>query len=88
MKYIVGMGGSIKDFIFNLAGPLLKNLKVEGNKEAYIGMANKFLPYTGLKGHAVAQDIRTLLDNGEVQNTIDHMQRYRIRYKPQVEIAK
>ena len=83
VKDIVGMGGSIKDFIFNLAGPVLKKLKVEGNKEAYIGMANKLLPYTGLQGHAVAQNVRALLDNGEVQNAIDHVQRHRIRYKPQ-----
>ena len=46
---IVGMGESIDDFVFSLAGPVFRNLKAEGNKAAYVGMANKLLPYTGLQ---------------------------------------
>ena len=76
------MGGSIKDFIFNLAGPALKNLKVKGNKNAYKSMANKLLPYTGLRGHDVVEDVRGLLEKGEVKNALDYLKRHRIRYKP------
>ena len=57
-KSLLGMSrsGSIRNFLFCLAGPVLKNLKSEGSKAIYNSMADKFLPFTGLQGHEVAAD--------------------------------
>ena len=58
--------GSIGNFLFSLAGPVLKNLKSEGSKAVYRSMAEKVLPYRGLQGHEVAEDVKGLLSKGEV----------------------
>ena len=83
-KSLLGMSrsGSIRDFLFSLAGPILTNLKAQGSKGVYKSMAEKVLPFTGLQGHEVAEDVKDLLEKGEVKTALDHLKRHRIRFKP------
>lgn len=82
-KSLLGMSrsGSIRDFLFRLAGPILTNLKAQGSKAVYSSMAEKVLPFTGLQGHEVAEDVKELLEKGEVKTALDHLERHRIRFK-------
>ena len=66
-----------------MAGPVLKNLKSEGSKAVYNSMAEYFLPFTGLQGHEMAEDVKGLLEKGEVNTALDTLERHRIRFKPQ-----
>ena len=83
VRDVAEIGGYIKDFIFNLAGPIFRNLKADDNKAAIVSMTRRLLPQTGLRGHTVGRNVRTLMANGEVQNTMDTMQRNWIRYNVQ-----
>ena len=84
-KSLLGMSraGYMRKFLFSLAGPVLKNLKSVGSKAAYNSMARYIIPFTGLQGNEVAEDVKDLLEKGEVNTALDTLERNRIRFKPQ-----
>ena len=61
---------------------MLKNLKSEGSKAAYNSMAKYFIPFTGLQGNEVAEDVKDLLEKGEVNTALDTLERNSVRFKP------
>ena len=80
---LMSRSGFIRNFLFSLAGPVLKKLKSEGSKSVYNSIAEYFLPFTGLQGHEVAEDVKGLLEKGEVNTALETLERHRIRFKPQ-----
>ena len=44
-------------------------------------MAKFFIPYTGLLGKELAQDVKDLLERGEVNNALDTLESNRISFK-------
>ena len=44
-------GGAIKDFVFNLAGPIFKSLNKDKNVHAIKGLTQRLIPQTGFGSH-------------------------------------
>ena len=49
---------------------------------AYNSMAKYFIPFTGLQGNEVAEDVKDLLEKGEVNTALDTLERNSVRFKP------
>ena len=51
----IARSGFVRNFLFNLVGPVLNNLKSVGHKEAAKAVAKHIIPYTGLKKHETGE---------------------------------
>ena len=74
--------GFVRNFLFNLVGPVLNNLKSVGHKEAAKAVAKHIIPYTGLKGHEAEGHVHKLLDEGNVTHAIKTLKNNTARYNP------
>ena len=54
--------GMVKKFLFSLMGPVLKELKSVGQKEAARAVAKHIIPYTGINDHGTGHIVNQLLN--------------------------
>ena len=82
---LLGMAksGAMRGFLFNLVGPVLKNLVSGGHKHAVKQVAKHIIPYTGLKDHDTAQDVHQLLHEGNVSHAIQTLKNSTAKFRPQ-----
>ena len=74
----------VRNFLFNLVGPVLNNLKSVGHKEAAKAVAKHIIPYTGLNGHETEGHVHKLLDEGNVTHAIKTLKNNTARYNPHI----
>ena len=74
--------GVMRGFLFNLVGPVLKNLVSGGHKHAVKQVAKHIIPYTGLKDHNTAQDVHQLLHEGNVSHAIQTLKNNTANFRP------
>ena len=79
-KELMGAAGSIKDFVFNLAGPIFKSLNKDKNIHAIKGLTQRLIPQTGFGSHHRGGQIRNLVQSGDIQQALDTMQRHRVKF--------
>ena len=72
----------MRGFLFNLVGPVLKNLVSGGHKHAVKQVAKHIIPYTGLKDHDTAQDVHQLLHEGNVSHAIQTLKNNTANFRP------
>merc|ERR1711873_273319 len=82
---LLGMAksGAMRGFLFNLVGPVLKNLVSGGHQHAVKQVAKHIIPYTGLKDHDTAQDFHQLLHEGNVTHAIKTLKNKTANFRPQ-----
>ena len=76
----MGAVGSIKDFVFNLAGPIFKALNKDNNIHAIKGLTQRLIPQTGFGSHQRGGQIRQFVQSGDIQQALDTMQRHRVKF--------
>ena len=64
-------GWVIKDFEFNLAGPIFKSLKKDQNVHTIKGITHRLIPQTGFGAHHQGGQIRSYVQLKEIQNALD-----------------
>ena len=70
-------GGTIKDFAFNLLGPILQSLNRDNNIHAVKGFTRRFLPQTGFQSHDRGEIIKSYVQDGHLQDAVNVMAQQR-----------
>ena len=70
-------GGTIKDFAFNLLGPILQSLNRDNNVHAVKGFTRRFLPQTGFQSHDRGEIIKSYVQDGHLQDAVNVMAQHR-----------
>ena len=74
--------GVMRGFLFNLVGPVLKNLVSGGHKHEVKQVAEYIIPYTGLKDQEAAQNVHQLLHEGNVTHAIKTLKNDTANFRP------
>ena len=72
----------VKKFIFSLMGPVLKELKSVGQKEAARAVAKHIIPYTGINEHGTGHIVNHLLTQGNVSQAISTLRDNTVEFNP------
>ena len=69
---LLGMAksGAVRGFVFNLLGPVLKNLVAGGHDHAVKQVARHVIPYTGLNNHDTGRAVHQHLHEGQHDHAI------------------
>ena len=74
--------GMVKKFLFSLMGPVLKELKSVGQKEAARAVAKHIIPYTGINDHGTGHIVNQLLNQGNVSQAISTLRDNTVEFNP------
>ena len=72
----------VKKFLFSLMGPVLKELKSVGQKEAARAVAKHIIPYTGINEHGTGHIVNHLLTQGNVSQAISTLRDNTVEFNP------
>lgn len=79
-KDISKAGGWIKDFVYAIAAPMVKNLNRDRNVHAIKGFTRRLIPQTGFNAHPAGQFVLDKVKENDFQAALDKMAQYRTHF--------